>query len=145
MRATRAGVQAGAGSPLLSAWLTPVQQQSQNKRQRSRLPDKFICKHLLAIGRTIMKRFTFFSGVLLATVCSLFVPSAIAQHEHPAGDAGKLGKVSFQVSCDPSVHHYSPVPLRCSILLVREGQRYLRCRSRERPHCGMAYWGIAMT
>jgi len=31
-------------------------------------------------------------------VCAAFVPPAVAQHEHPAGDPSKLGKVSFPVS-----------------------------------------------
>jgi hypothetical protein len=55
-----------------------------------------------------MKRITFICMVLLVGVCAAFVQPAVAQHEHPAGDhpAGdpsKLGKVSFPVSCEPSV------------------------------------------
>ncbi|MGD0404706.1 MAG: hypothetical protein ABSB66_16095 [Candidatus Acidiferrales bacterium] len=38
-----------------------------------------------------MKRHTFVSMVLLAGACAAFVPPAVAQHEHPAGDPGKLG------------------------------------------------------
>src|ERR1039458_8630562 len=50
-----------------------------------------------------MKRITFICMVLLVGVCAAFVPPAVAQHEHPAGDPSKLGKVSFPVSCEPSV------------------------------------------
>jgi hypothetical protein len=49
-----------------------------------------------------MKRLTLISIVLIA-VCATFVTPAAAQHEHPAGDPGKLGKVNFPVSCDPAV------------------------------------------
>ena len=49
-----------------------------------------------------MKRLIF-PVVLLVGVCSVHVTPVLAQHEHPAGDPGKLGKVSFPVSCDPSV------------------------------------------
>ncbi|HEY6274074.1 MAG TPA: hypothetical protein VIX19_18995, partial [Terriglobales bacterium] len=50
-----------------------------------------------------MKRLTFVFMVLLVGVCAAFVAPAAAQHEHPAGDPGKLGKVNFPVSCEPSV------------------------------------------
>jgi hypothetical protein len=50
-----------------------------------------------------MKRITFICMVLLVGVCAAFVLPAVAQHEHPAGDPSKLGKVSFPVSCEPSV------------------------------------------
>jgi hypothetical protein len=50
-----------------------------------------------------MKRITFICMVLVVGLCAAFVPPAVAQHEHPAGDPSKLGKVSFPVSCEPSV------------------------------------------
>jgi hypothetical protein len=50
-----------------------------------------------------MKRITFICMVLLVGVCAAFMPPAVAQHEHPAGDPSKLGKVSFPVSCESSV------------------------------------------
>jgi len=36
---------------------------------------------------------------------SILATRTLARHEyeHPAGDIGKLGKVSFPISCDPSV------------------------------------------
>jgi hypothetical protein len=42
-----------------------------------------------------MKRITFICMVLLVGVCAAFVPPAVAQHEHPAGNPSKLGKVNF--------------------------------------------------
>ncbi len=50
-----------------------------------------------------MNRLAWFSAGLIAAVCWIVVTPAIAQHEHPAGDPNKLGKVSFPVSCDPVV------------------------------------------
>ena len=44
-----------------------------------------------------VEQFTFICIVLLAGVWAAFIPPAVAQHEHPAGDPGKLGKVSFPV------------------------------------------------
>ena len=51
----------------------------------------------LVTKETSMKQFTFICIVLLAGVWAAFIPPAVAQHEHPAGDPGKLGKVSFPV------------------------------------------------
>jgi hypothetical protein len=53
-----------------------------------------------------MKRLTLFSfSLVLMAVFAAFVAPAVAQHEHehPAGDPDKLGKVNFPISCDPAV------------------------------------------
>ena len=50
-----------------------------------------------------MKRLTFLSTVLPVVVCAWLTRPAVAQHEHPAGDSAKLGRVNFPVSCAPSV------------------------------------------
>jgi uncharacterized protein involved in high-affinity Fe2+ transport len=42
-----------------------------------------------------MKRPTLISTMLLAGVCAAFMAPVVAQHEHPAGEPGKLGKVNF--------------------------------------------------
>jgi hypothetical protein len=93
-----------------------------------------------------MKRLTFFSGLLLSSVCALLVPSAVAQHEHPAGDTGKLGKVNFQVSCDPSVQPLftSAVAMLHSFWYEKANDTFAAVAEKD-PTCGMAYWGIAMT
>jgi hypothetical protein len=93
-----------------------------------------------------MKRLTFFSGVLVVSVCALFVPTAVAQHEHPAGDPGKLGKVSFPVSCDPSVQSQfsSAVAMLHSFWYEKASDTFAGVAQKD-PACGMAYWGIAMT
>jgi hypothetical protein len=42
-----------------------------------------------------MLRLNLIRMVLFVGVYSVLVPAAFAQHEHPAGDPTKLGKVSF--------------------------------------------------
>ena len=93
-----------------------------------------------------MKRLILISIVLLAGVGAAFVPPAGAQHEHPAGDPGKLGKVSFPVSCDPSVQPQftSAVAMLHSFWYEKASETFAAVAEKD-PTCGMAYWGIAMT
>jgi tetratricopeptide (TPR) repeat protein len=93
-----------------------------------------------------MKRLTFICMVLLVGVCAAFVPPAVAQHEHPAGDPAKLGKVSFPVSCEPSVQPQfsSAVAMLHSFWYEKASDTFAAVAEKD-PTCGMAYWGIAMT
>jgi hypothetical protein len=93
-----------------------------------------------------MKGLTFTSVVLIAGVCAAFVTPALAQHEHPAGDPTKLGKVSFPVSCDPSVQPQfaSAVAMLHSFWYEKASETFASVAEKD-PTCGMAYWGIAMT
>ena len=93
-----------------------------------------------------MKRLTFICMVLLVGVCAAFVPPAVAQHEHPAGDPGKLGKVSFSVSCEPSLQPQfsSAVAMLHSFWYEKASDTFAAIAQKD-PSCGMAYWGIAMT
>jgi hypothetical protein len=92
-----------------------------------------------------MKRLTLPSIVLMA-VCAMLVTPAIAQHEHPAGDSGKLGKVNFPVSCDPAVQPQfsSAVAMLHSFWYEKAGDTFVGVAEKDSA-CGMAYWGIAMT
>lgn len=92
-----------------------------------------------------MKRLTF-CMVLLVGVCTAFVPPALAQHEHPAGDPSKLGKVSFPVSCEASVQPQfsSAVAMLHSFWYEKASDTFAAVAQKD-PTCGMAYWGIAMT
>src|ERR1700693_231895 len=92
-----------------------------------------------------MKRITFICMVLLVGVCAAFVPPAVAQHEHPAGDPSKLGKVSFPVSCDPAVQPQfsSAVAMLHSFWYEKASDTFARVAEQD-PACGIAYWGIAM-
>jgi hypothetical protein len=93
-----------------------------------------------------MNRFTLIFRVLLAAVCAAFVPPAVAQHEHPAGDPSKLGKVSFPVSCETSVQPQfsTAVPMLHSFWYEKASDTFAAVAQKD-PTCGMAYWGIAMT
>ena len=92
-----------------------------------------------------MKRFTLISIVLIA-VCATFVTPVAAQHEHPAGDTGKLGKVNFPVSCDPAVQPQfnSAVAMLHSFWYEKASDTFSAVTEKD-PACGIAYWGIAMT
>jgi hypothetical protein len=92
-----------------------------------------------------MKRLTF-CMVLLVGVSAAFVPPTVAQHEHPAGDPSKLGKVSFPVSCEPSVQPQfsSAVAMLHSFWYEKASDTFAAVAQKD-PTCGMAYWGIAMT
>ena len=93
-----------------------------------------------------MKRLTLTLVVLIVGVCAAFVPPALAQHEHPAGDPTKLGKVSFPVSCDASVQAQfaSAVAMLHSFWYEKASDTFAAISEKEST-CGMAYWGIAMT
>jgi hypothetical protein len=92
-----------------------------------------------------MKLHTLISMVLMA-VCATFVASAVAQHEHPAGDPSKLGKVNFPVSCDPAVQPQfnSAVAMLHSFWYEKASDTFAAVAEKD-PACGMAYWGMAMT
>src|SRR5579863_6292423 len=93
-----------------------------------------------------MKRVTFICTLLFVGVCAAFVPPAVAQHEHPAGDPSKLGKVSFPVSCEPSVQPQfsSAVAMLHSFWYEKASETFAAVGEKD-PACGMAYWGVAMT
>ncbi|SRR5260370_19396396 len=90
-----------------------------------------------------MKQLAFTTIVLVA---GMFVIRAVAQHEHPAGELGRLGKVNFPVSCDPSVQPQfnSAVAMLHSFWFEKASDTFVAV-AHKAPTCGMAYWGIAMT
>jgi len=83
---------------------------------------------------------------LFVGACSVFAPHAVAQHEHPAGDPARLGKVIFPVSCAPSVQQQfsSAVAMLHSFWYEKASEAFSAVAEKD-PTCGMAYWGIAMT
>jgi tetratricopeptide (TPR) repeat protein len=93
-----------------------------------------------------MKRLNLISMVLISAFCVTFAAPALAQHEHPAGDVGKLGKVNFPISCDPSVQPQfnAAVAMLHSFWYEKASDTFAAVAQND-PHCGMAYWGIAMT
>jgi tetratricopeptide (TPR) repeat protein len=93
-----------------------------------------------------MRRLNLIRAVLFVGVCFAFVSLAFAQHEHQAGDWAKLGKVTFPVSCDPSVQPQfsSAVAMLHSFWYEKANEAFAAVAKKD-PTCGMAYWGIAMT
>jgi len=76
----------------------------------------------------------------------LLLPAAFAQHEHTAGDPSKLGRVSFPVSCAPSVQQqFSTAMAMLHSFWYEKAKESFSAVANEDPSCGMAYWGIAMT
>jgi tetratricopeptide (TPR) repeat protein len=93
-----------------------------------------------------VNRLALFSVTLIAAVYWIVVAPANAQHEHPAGDPNKLGKVSFPVSCDPAVQvqFSSAVAMLHSFWYEKASDTFAAVAERD-SGCGMAYWGVAMT
>ena len=93
-----------------------------------------------------MKLLTSISMLLVVGVCAAFVAPALAQHEHPAGDPGRLGKVNFPVSCEPSVQPQftSAVAMLHSFWYEKASDTFASIAEKD-PRWRMAYWGIAMT
>jgi hypothetical protein len=93
-----------------------------------------------------MKRLTLISTVLIVPVGTIFAASALAQHEHPAGDPSRLGKVNFPVSCDSKAQEQfsSAVAMLHSFWYEKANDTFAAVAEKY-PSCGMAYWGMAMT
>ncbi len=93
-----------------------------------------------------MTRLTFALVVLFVGACSMFAPHIVAQHQHPAGDPTKLGKVNFPVSCDASVQPQfaSAMAMLHSFWYDKAKETFAAVAEKD-PTCGIAYWGIAMT
>jgi tetratricopeptide (TPR) repeat protein len=87
-----------------------------------------------------------FGPRLLIAIAVLWASQAVAQetHDHPAPE--KLGRVSFQVSCKPTVQ---PEFNRAMALLhsfaYSAGREAFESVAEHDPQCAMAHWGIAMT
>ena len=84
--------------------------------------------------------------MLFVGACCVFLPLAVAQHEHPAGDPARLGNVSFPVSCAPSVQQeFSSAVAMLHSFWYEKAKETFAAVTKKDPTCGMAYWGIAMT
>src|SRR6516164_1476321 len=87
-------------------------------------------------------------AVIIFSSGALLVRPAVAQHEHehPAGDVGKLGRVNFPVSCNASVQAQfnSAVAMLHSFWYEKANETFAQIAHND-PACAMAYWGVAMT
>src|ERR1700720_4468493 len=94
-------------------------------------------------------RFPHVSCLVIAGAWLTGTMSVVAQHEqheHPAGEPEKLGKVNFPVSGDAAVQQQfnRAVAMLHSFWYERAEQEFAAIAQKD-PACAMAYWGIAMT
>src|SRR5215469_5396146 len=93
-----------------------------------------------------MMRHSVGHAVLAAALSAALIAPSVAQHEHPASDPSKLGKVNFPVTCEPAVQAQfrSAVAMLHSFWFEKASETFAAVAEQD-PKCGMAYWGIAMT
>ncbi len=86
-----------------------------------------------------------FPYLVIAGVWLTLAAPIVAQHQHPAGEPQKLGKVNFPVSCDAAVQPQfnSAVAMLHSFWYEKASETFAAVAEKD-PACGMAYWGIAM-
>src|SRR5713101_3304683 len=97
-------------------------------------------------GREVKMRLTRVLYLGLACACLALGPTAISQHEHPAGELGKFGKVNFATSCDGAVQpgFNRAVAILHSFGYEKAAGAFAEAAEKD-PACGMAFWGLAMT
>ena len=84
--------------------------------------------------------------LIIAGAWVTFVAPAVAQHQHPAGEPEKLGKVNFPVSCDVAVQpQFNRAVATLHSFWYEKASEAFAAVAEKDPACGMAYWGIAMT
>ena len=92
--------------------------------------------------RTIRK----FAAALAALTISGAQVRAQAAHQHPAGDAEKLGKVSFSTTCEAAVQpRFERAVAMLHSFWFDEAHRAFDQVANDDPACAMAHWGVAMT
>jgi tetratricopeptide (TPR) repeat protein len=86
--------------------------------------------------------------ILLLLTAWISIPHSIQAHEH-TGDIPtdvKLGKVSFPISCMPSVQgDFNHAVALLHSFWHSEAQRVFKKLAVSDPNCAMAYWGVAMS
>ncbi len=91
----------------------------------------------------LLSRLTVIVAICLTTT---FVSAQEEQHNHPAGDASKLGKVNFANSCAPAVQaQFTRAVAMLHSFWYDEAQRQFQAVAQADPKCAIASWGVAMT
>src|SRR5688500_12914436 len=93
-----------------------------------------------------MRRIWNFAAAFAAL--ALYLPDARAQagHQHPAGNAEKLGKVSFTTTCKTEgQRRFERAVAMLHSFWFDEAHRAFEQVATDDPTCAMAHWGVAMT
>jgi tetratricopeptide (TPR) repeat protein len=91
-------------------------------------------------------RFSRVSYLVIFATWLTFAAPVVAQHQHPAGEPEKLGKVNFPVSCDAAVQpQFNLAVAALHSFWYEKASELFAAVAEKDPACGMAYWGIAMT
>jgi hypothetical protein len=93
-----------------------------------------------------MNRFGVVTTLLVVSLALPFAQPLQGQHEHPAGDPEKLGKVNFPVSCDAALQpQFNGAVAMLHSFWYEKATDAFAAIVKADPACGMAYWGLAMT
>ncbi|MBR9988470.1 MAG: hypothetical protein KFH98_01885 [Gemmatimonadetes bacterium] len=87
------------------------------------------------------------AALLSAAVTLLFAPPLLSQdHDHPAGDASRLGRVIFPVTCSASVQpQFERAVAMLHSFWFESAHAAFTSIIASDPGCAMAHWGVAMT
>jgi tetratricopeptide (TPR) repeat protein len=87
------------------------------------------------------------SVIVLFLTLALAPAAALGQdHQHPAGDVERLGRVEFAVSCAPAAAaRFGPAVAMLHSFWFEAAEQEFNTILAEDPGCAMAYWGLAVT
>ena len=90
---------------------------------------------------------TFLVSLLgLALLGTVSPASAQSDHQHEAGDLGRVGQAHFPVSCSPALQgDFDRAVAILHSFFYEESERRFRSIAARDPSCAMAWWGIAMS
>jgi hypothetical protein len=90
-----------------------------------------------------MKRFV---SVFIVSMLTVMLRAGEGDHQHDHGpvDLGKLGKVTFAVSCRGVQADFSRAVAMMHSFWYYEAERAFQKIAKEHPRCAMAQWGVAM-
>ena len=85
-------------------------------------------------------------SVLLSVSLAFITPAAAQQHDHAAKGPERLGKVSFPISCDPSLQLlFNRAVATLHSFWYEKAQEAFAAVAQKDAGCGLAHWGVAMT
>ena len=68
------------------------------------------------------------------------------EHQHEAGDLGRVGQVHFPVTCSPELQgEFDRAVAILHSFFYEESERRFQSIAARDPRCAMAWWGIAMS